>query len=83
MCMNKFIMSPEFMPGALRNHEQTQFSKGGLQRPLNPQLLLRLAALANRSTSENFAPPRNGISLRPWGEVVKGDVDALKGDGRL
>ena len=28
MCMNKFIMSPEFMPGALRNHKQTKFSRG-------------------------------------------------------
>ena len=25
MCMNKSIMSPEFMSGALRNHKQTQF----------------------------------------------------------
>ena len=26
MCMNKSIMSPEFMSGALRSHKQTQFS---------------------------------------------------------
>ena len=29
MCMNKSIMSPESMSGALRNHKQTKFSGGG------------------------------------------------------
>ena len=36
MCMNKSIMSPEFMSGALRSHKLTKFSRGAYSAPQIP-----------------------------------------------
>ena len=52
-------MSPECQVLSEVTKKTIFLGGGGLTAPLYPELLLWLAALANRSTSENFAPPRN------------------------
>ena len=67
MCMNKPIMSPEFMSGALRNHKQTKFSKGAYTAPPPPKPLAALMVRCARQQVHirKLRPPRNVITLRP------------------
>ena len=56
MCMNKSIMSPEFMSGALRKTNK-------LTVPPKPPAAV--TARFARQQKITHPPPRNGISLRP------------------
>ena len=53
--MNKSMMSPEFMSGALRNHKQTYSA------PQTPSCGYR----SLRSPTENCAPPATGSAYGP------------------
>ena len=61
MCMNKSIMSPEFMSGALKKKKKHNFLVV-LTEPHKPQLLLWLD---NRSASENVYAPLPPPAKRP------------------